>query len=41
MEHVVGRQSDVIGVCIGPNDDMEKRRKKSPMRFGEWTAGMA
>jgi mannose/fructose-specific phosphotransferase system component IIA len=40
MEHVVGRQSDVIGVCIGPNDDMEKRRK-SPMRFGEWTAGMA
>ncbi len=28
MEHVVGRQTDVIGVCIGPNDDMEKRRKE-------------
>ena len=28
MQHVVGRQSDVIAVCIGPNDDMEKRRKE-------------
>jgi len=27
MQHVVGRQSDVVAICIGPNDDMEKRRK--------------
>ena len=28
MEHVVGRQTDIVGVCIGPNDDMERRRKE-------------
>ena len=28
MEHVVGRQEAVATVCIGPNDDMEKRRKE-------------
>lgn len=26
MEHVVGAQSDIATVCIGPNDDMERRR---------------
>lgn len=26
MEHVVGAQSAVETVCIGPNDDMEQRR---------------
>ncbi len=26
MEHVVGEQSAVRTVCIGPNDDMEARR---------------
>lgn len=26
MEHVVGDQTDVATVCIGPNDDMERRR---------------
>lgn len=26
MEHVVGKQSDIATVCIGPNDDMEQRR---------------
>lgn len=26
MEHVVGDQIDVETVCIGPNDDMERRR---------------
>ncbi len=26
MEHVVGEQSGVRTVCIGPNDDMEARR---------------
>ena len=28
MEHVVGPQEAVIGVCIGANDDMERRRRE-------------
>jgi PTS system mannose-specific IIA component len=28
MEHVVGAQSDVATVCIGPQDDMEQKRKE-------------
>jgi PTS system mannose-specific IIA component len=28
MEHVVGEQSDVATVCIGPHDDMELKRKE-------------
>ena len=27
MEHVVGPQPAVRAVCIGPEDDMEKRRR--------------
>ena len=27
LEHVVGPQSAVAAVCIGPDDDMEKRRQ--------------
>lgn len=27
MEHVVGSQESVATICIGPNDDMEQRRK--------------
>ena len=27
MEHVVGPQDAVQAICIGPDDDMEKRRK--------------
>ena len=27
MEHVVGPQSGVLAVCIGPDDDMEQRRR--------------
>ena len=27
MEHVVGAQEGVATICIGPNDDMEQRRK--------------
>src|SRR5205814_1216965 len=27
MEHVVGPQSAVEAICIGPEDDMERRRK--------------
>lgn len=26
MEHVVGKQTDIATVCIGPQDDMEQRR---------------
>ena len=28
MQHLVGRQDAVATVCIGPNDDMERRRKE-------------
>ena len=27
MEHVVGKQDSVATICIGPNDDMERRRQ--------------
>ena len=27
MEHVVGPQTEVAAICIGPEDDMEKRRQ--------------
>jgi len=27
LEHVVGPQANVRAICIGPNDDMEQRRK--------------
>jgi PTS system mannose-specific IIA component len=26
LEHVVGRQSNITAICIGPDDDMEKKR---------------
>ncbi len=28
MQHVVGPQDQVLGVCIGPDDDMEMRRNE-------------
>ena len=28
LEHVVGPQQNVAAICIGPDDDMEKRRKE-------------
>jgi PTS system mannose-specific IIA component len=27
LEHVVGKQTGIATVCIGPDDDMERRRK--------------
>ncbi len=27
MEHVVGPQAQIVSICIGPDDDMEQRRK--------------
>jgi mannose/fructose-specific phosphotransferase system component IIA len=32
MEHVVGPQEAIEGICIGPDDDMEARRRTSPTR---------
>ena len=28
MQHVVGRQEQIATICIGPNDDMEVRRRE-------------
>ncbi|MFN6935055.1 MAG: PTS sugar transporter subunit IIA, partial [Tsuneonella sp.] len=28
MEHVVGPQERIATICIGPSDDMEKRREE-------------
>ncbi len=28
LEHVVGAQSHMVSVCIGPDDDMEQRRRE-------------
>jgi PTS system mannose-specific IIA component len=27
MEHVVGPQPAVVAICIGPDDDMDRRRR--------------
>ena len=34
MEHVVGAQDAVIPICIGPNDDMERRRSEIRAAIG-------
>jgi len=39
MEHVVGPQVDVATVCIGPNDDMEQRRKDIARAIREVDSG--
>ncbi|MEZ5708618.1 MAG: PTS sugar transporter subunit IIA [Blastomonas sp.] len=28
MEHVVGKQQNIVTICIGPHDDMEERRSE-------------
>ncbi|MEI6984648.1 MAG: PTS sugar transporter subunit IIA [Rhodospirillaceae bacterium] len=35
LEHVVGPQEQVRAVCIGPDDDMERRRSDILDRVGE------
>jgi PTS system mannose-specific IIA component len=35
LEHVVGPQRNVAAVCIGPDDDMEKRRQDIVRSVGE------
>ncbi|HKR90872.1 PTS sugar transporter subunit IIA [Novosphingobium sp.] len=39
MEHVVGDQADVETVCIGPNDDMERRRGEIADAIGKVDSG--
>ena len=33
MQHVVGPQEQIAGVCIGPEDDMEMRREEMTFIF--------
>ena len=35
LEHVVGPQTRIAAVCIGPEDDMEQRRREILERMGE------
>lgn len=39
MEHVVGAQRNVATVCIGPDDDMERRRHEIHERIDEVDTG--
>jgi len=39
LEHIVGPQSNVVAVCIGPDDDMEARRREILARIAETDAG--
>jgi PTS system mannose-specific IIA component len=39
LEHVVGPQRNIAAVCIGPDDDMEKRRQDILRSVGEVDAG--
>ncbi|MET0587910.1 MAG: PTS sugar transporter subunit IIA [Novosphingobium sp.] len=39
MQHVVGRQEAVATVCIGPNDDMERRRQDIAAAIQEVDSG--
>ena len=33
LEHVVGEQHQLEAICIGPDDDMEKRRRTLLLRL--------
>jgi PTS system mannose-specific IIA component len=35
MEHIVGPQRNVAAVCIGPDDDMEQRRRDIILSVGQ------
>jgi PTS system mannose-specific IIA component len=39
MEHVVGPQTAIATVCIGPNDDMEQRRRDIANAIGVVDSG--
>lgn len=39
MQHVVGKQENIATVCIGPEDDMEARRKEILQKVGQVERG--
>jgi len=39
LEHVVGKQTQIAAVCIGPEDDMEARRREIIDRIAEVDTG--
>src|SRR6266496_297188 len=39
MEHVVGPQEAIEAICIGPDDDMERRRKDIAKAIGKVDQG--
>ena len=39
LEHVVGAQTQIAAVCIGPDDDMEQRRQEIMRRISEVDSG--
>ncbi|HWK47597.1 MAG TPA: PTS sugar transporter subunit IIA [Stellaceae bacterium] len=39
LEHVVGAQSQIAAICIGPDDDMEKRRQDILRSISEVDSG--
>ena len=39
LEHVVGPQTRIAAVCIGPEDDMEQRRREILERMREVEEG--
>ena len=39
LEHVVGAQTQIAAVCIGPDDDMEQRRQEILRRIAEVDSG--
>ncbi|MGA8760832.1 MAG: PTS sugar transporter subunit IIA [Stellaceae bacterium] len=39
LEHVVGAQTQIAAVCIGPDDDMDQRRQEILRRIGEVDTG--
>ena len=39
LQHVVGRQDHIATVCIGPDDDMEQRRKDILQRIAKVDQG--
>jgi PTS system mannose-specific IIA component len=39
LEHVVGPQNNVTAICIGPDDDLERRRKEILCRVGQADEG--
>ncbi len=39
LEHVVGPQNNLTAICVGPEDDLERRRKEIQCRVGQADEG--